>query len=137
MHLYWVKYDASKLRNSYTVGNVLKSSETFSMGIFETLLYLCQFFPKTCNGSKCAIFGQQSILKIEILRISKTRLDLECFSSTMDYLNNPWFNKYTICKMFLQHKCLLSAGLEHSRSNLVFKQSRLRDNFIFGMLHAK
>ena len=37
---------------------------------------------------------------------------------------------------FLQHSCLLKAGLEHSRSNLVFKQPRLRDNFIFGMLNC-
>ena len=42
-----------------------------------------------------------------------------------------WF----VTLVFLQHSCLLSAGLEHSRSNLVFKQPRLHNNLIFGMLY--
>ena len=39
--------------------------------------------------------------------------------------------------IFFQHSCLLNAGLEHSSSDLVFKQPRLRDQFyfIFGMLY--
>ena len=31
---------------------------------------------------------------------------------------------------------LLNAGLEYSRSYLVFRQSRLRNNFIFGILYS-
>ena len=37
----------------------------------------------------------------------------------------------------LQHSCLLNAGLEHSRSILVFKQPRLPINLIFGMLDSR
>ena len=37
--------------------------------------------------------------------------------------------------VFLQRLCLLSAGLKHSRSDLVFKQPKSRDNFILGMLN--
>ena len=38
--------------------------------------------------------------------------------------------------VFLQHSCLLSAGLEHSWSNLVFKHPRLKNDSIFGMLYC-
>ena len=38
--------------------------------------------------------------------------------------------------VFLQCACLLNAGLEHSRSDLVFEQSRLPTNFIIGMLYS-
>ena len=31
---------------------------------------------------------------------------------------------------FLQHSCLLNGGMEHCRSDLIFKQPRLRKNFI-------
>ena len=73
----------------------------------------------------------------KILRSSKTRLYLE-FSS-------PVFNNHVSCKnverprqnqntlsglsfvplAFFQHACLFNGGLEHSRSDRVFKQSRL------------
>ena len=36
----------------------------------------------------------------------------------------------------LQRSCLLNARLEYSRSDLVFKQLRFRNNFIFGMLYS-
>ena len=36
---------------------------------------------------------------------------------------------------FLWRVLLLNAELEHSRSDLVFKQSKSRDNFILGMLY--
>ena len=89
---------------------------------------------------------QCNISKIKLLRILKTRLDLEC--------SGPALNKHTICKsftlrrqnrhiisctwfmplVFLQRSCLLNAGLKHSRSDLVFKQPGLRNNFVFRML---
>ena len=37
---------------------------------------------------------------------------------------------------FLQNSFLLNAGLEHSKSGLIFEQSRLPNNFIFGMLYS-
>ena len=37
---------------------------------------------------------------------------------------------------FLQQACLLNAEIEYPRSNLVFKQSILRNDFIFGMLYS-
>ena len=36
---------------------------------------------------------------------------------------------------FLLHACLLNAGLEYLRSDLVLEQFRLRNNFIFGILY--
>ena len=91
---------------------------------------------------------RKSIPKMKFLRISKTRLDLECSS--------PAFKNYTICEnfkqqeqnrqiiscswilplVFFQHWCLLNVGLEHFRSDLVFKQHSLCNNFIFGMLYC-
>ena len=50
MHLYWVKYDASKLKNFYTVGNVLKSLETFTMGIFRLSYIYANFFQRRSIG---------------------------------------------------------------------------------------
>ena len=38
--------------------------------------------------------------------------------------------------VFLQHSCLSNAGLEHSRSDLVFKQPRLKNDSTFGMLYC-
>ena len=38
--------------------------------------------------------------------------------------------------VFLQSSCLLNAGLENSRSNLVSKQARLHNIFISGMLYC-
>ena len=38
--------------------------------------------------------------------------------------------------IFLQHLCLSNAGLEHSRSDLVFKHPRLQNDFLFGMLYC-
>ena len=32
--------------------------------------------------------------------------------------------------------CLLNGGLDYSRSDLVFERSRLRNNFIFGILYC-
>ena len=39
-------------------GNVLKNSETFTMGILRLSYIYANFFPKTCDRSKCDIFGQ-------------------------------------------------------------------------------
>ena len=38
--------------------------------------------------------------------------------------------------VFLQHSCLSSAGLEQSGSNLVFKDPRLKNDSVFGMLYC-
>ena len=38
--------------------------------------------------------------------------------------------------VFLQHSCLSNAGLEHSRSDLIFKHPRLKNDSIFGMLYC-
>ena len=35
---------------------------------------------------------------------------------------------------FLRRPCSLNDGLEQPKSDLIFKHSRLRNNFIFGML---
>ena len=102
-------------------------------------------------GSTCVMFlsYQIAIRSIEhsgnkTITNSKTRLDLECSS--------PAFNKHTIHKNFTQKgqnrhgKCCESLAFfqrskfvkaipEHSRSALVFKQPRLRNYFIFGMLY--
>ena len=37
--------------------------------------------------------------------------------------------------VFLQQSCLSNAGLEHSRSDFVFKHTRLKNDLIFGMLY--
>ena len=38
--------------------------------------------------------------------------------------------------VFLQGSCFSNTGLEHSRSDLVLKHSRLCNDFIFGMLYS-
>ena len=43
-----------------------------------------------------------------------------------------WF----VLLVFLQHSCLSNAGLEHSRSDLVFKHPRLKNDSIFEMLYC-
>ena len=58
MHLYCVKYDTSKLRNLYTVGNVLKSSETFTMGILRLSYIYANFFQRRAIGQNVPFFGQ-------------------------------------------------------------------------------
>ena len=50
MHLYWVKYDASKFKNFYTVGNVLKSLETVTMGILRLSYIYANFFQRRAIG---------------------------------------------------------------------------------------
>ena len=64
--------------------------------------------------------------------------------------SNPAFNKHTkqlgqnqdaliglnvVPLVFLSNAYLLSTSLEHSRSDFVFEQFRLCNNFIFGMLY--
>ena len=86
--------------------------------------------------------------KSKILHSSRTRSDLECFG--------PTFNKYAsrknakqlrqnqhspsdlsfILLAFLQNTYLSNFGLEYSRSILVFEQSKLLNNFTFGMLYS-
>ena len=51
-------------------------------------------------------------------------------SDRNDKISGTWF----LLLVFQQHSCLSDAGLEHSRSDLVFIQPRFLDNFIFGML---
>ena len=50
MHLCWVKYDPSKLKNFHTVGNVLKSLETFIMGILRLSYIYANFFQRRAIG---------------------------------------------------------------------------------------
>ena len=44
-----------------------------------------------------------------------------------------WFALGAFC--ILAVRMFLNAGLEYSRSDLIFEQPRLRDNFTFGMLY--
>ena len=81
-------------------------------------------------SSAFLVICQLDILKIKLLRISKTSLDLECSS--------PAFNKTCVLqecrttKTESKHfqwpkrfcRARVSRTLEHSRSNLVFEQSR-------------
>ena len=81
------------------------------------------------------------------LHILKKMLNLERYS--------PAFKQHASCKnakelrknqitlsglsfvpsAFLQKACFLNVVLEHSRSDLVSQQCRLRNNFMFGMLY--
>ena len=80
----------------------------------------------------------------ELFVVSKTKLDLE--------YSNPTSKRYCVVRIpdkkksrkiisgirfaFLQEAYLLSVGQGHCRSDLASKQSRLRNNFIFGMLYC-
>ena len=91
------------------------------------------------------LISQQSIPKIKVLyslSCLKTGLDLECSSLVLNKhercRNTNGTNhaqlimsRFCLCVMkFLQIICLLNAGLEHSRSNLVFETNNA---FIFGI----
>ena len=60
MHLYWVKYDASKLKNFYTVGNVLKSSETFTMDILRLRYIYANFFQRRAIGQNVPFLANRA-----------------------------------------------------------------------------
>ena len=50
---------------------------------------------------------------------------------------NSW-NFLLFMTLILMHQaCLLNAGIEYSRSDLVFRQSRLHNNFTFRMLYQQ
>ena len=59
-----------------------------------------------------------------------------------NYFKRTWtesrhsFCAYLVPLVFLQRSFSLNAGLERSRSDLVFKQPRLRKNLIFGMFYS-
>ena len=79
------------------------------------------------------------------LSILKTKSDLECCSPALNKrasrknAKQLRQNQITLIGLsfvplaFLQNACLLNAVLDHSRSDLVLQQPRLRNNFIFGM----
>ena len=60
---------------------------------------------------------------------------------TLQNFSQEGQNRHIICDKYfesleiLQRLSLLNARLEHCRSDLVSKQPRLRDSFIFGMLY--
>ena len=76
----------------------------------------------------------------------RTRLNLECTSptcnkhvsckNTKQVRQNQnafsWLSSYLLAS--LPNVCLLRAGLEQSRTDLVFEQPRFCNDFIFGML---
>ena len=64
--------------------------------------------------------------------IQETDVLQECHTVKTEPNHCQWANFVPLA--FLQRECLLNAGPEQSRSDLVFVQSRLGNDFIFGML---
>ena len=123
----------------------IQNKEISVILFFKTLrtMFFYSFFTTVeCIRSFLYTGVQWSTPKIKFLCIWKTRLDLECSS--------PAFNKYIICKnftqqgqnlliiscsgflplAFFQQSYFWNSELEHSRSDLVFKQPSLHNNFI-------
>ena len=79
--------------------------------------------------------------KIKLLRTSETRLNLEGSSSIQPAkihtrTESTHDQLHVVCALaILAAFVVLNAGLDHSGSDLVFRQPRLRNNFIFGMLY--
>ena len=118
--------------------NLHKAEQKINFWIFRAFSYF-NFNDELFNTSYMfQTSNSKSIPKIKLSGISQTRLDLECSS--------PASNKHTICKIlhkleristifsctwfvhlvFSQCLCLLNSGIEHSRSDLIFKQ---RNNY--------
>ena len=53
-------------------------------------------------------------------------------SSNQEIVDGLWF----LLSAFLHRLCLSNVQLKHSRFDLVFRQSKLHNNFIFGMLYS-
>ena len=86
--------------------------------------------------------GEWRVSKIELSSVLETRLDwsppLQCLTANIhparktESRNSQWLILSALS--ILQRLCLLNIEVEDSRSDLVFRQPKLHNNFILGML---